>query len=173
MQIGTAQQATIIFKDTPILFLPWLDFPLNGQRKSGFLAPTLGYNGANGLQLEVPYYWNIAPNYDDTITPRLFSKRGLMLDNEFRYLERNYSGELSTEYLPDYRVFGADRYYGNWRHHQALAPNLQLAVDMEKASDDAYFRDLSSRIASTSQSYLPRDGLLTYGFASGWTANFH
>lgn len=173
VQIGTAQQATIIFKDTPILFLPWLDFPLNGQRKSGFLAPTLGYNGANGLQLEVPYYWNIAPNYDDTITPRLFSKRGLMLDNEFRYLERNYSGELSTEYLPDDRVFGADRYYGNWRHHQALAPNLQLAVDMEKASDDAYFRDLSSRIASTSQSYLPRDGLLTYGFASGWTANFH
>jgi LPS-assembly protein len=173
VQIGTAHTATVVFKDVPIMFLPWLDFPLNGQRKSGFLTPTFGYNGKNGFELEVPYYWNIAPNYDDTITPRLLTKRGLQLGNEFRYLNRNWSGELSTEYLPNDKVFGADRYYGAWRHRQTLAPSLNLTMDLEKVSDDNYFRDLSSRIANTSQTYLPRDALLSYGFAKYWSANLH
>jgi len=173
VQLGTAQQATIVFKDVPIIFLPWMDFPLNGQRKSGFLTPTAGYNGKNGFELEVPYYWNIAPNYDDTMTPRVLSKRGLLFGNEFRYLNRNWSGELDTEYLPNDKLFGSDRYYAGWRHRQALMPRLSLTLDLEKASDDSYFRDLSSRISSTSQTYLPRDGLLSYSFANYWTSNLH
>lgn len=172
-QIGMATNATIVFKDVPILYLPFLDFPLNGQRKSGFLAPSLGSSGKNGLTVEVPYYWNIAPNVDATITPRLLTRRGLQLNNEFRYLSRSWLGQIDAEYLPDDREKGADRYFVRLAHQQALLPGLNLALDLQKASDDDYFRDLSTKISNTSQVYLPRDGLLTYNFAEYWNASAH
>ena len=172
-QIGIATNATIIFKDVPILYLPFLDFPLNNQRKSGFLAPSLGSSGNNGLVVEAPYYWNIAPNYDATITPRLLTKRGLQLNNEFRYLEKNLRGQMDAEYLPNDSIKGADRYFARLQHRQTLLPNLALALDLQKASDDDYFRDLSTRIAATSQTYLPRDALLSYNFGTYWNASAH
>jgi LPS-assembly protein len=172
-QIGTASHATIIFKDVPILYLPFLDFPLNNKRKSGFLAPSFGSTGNNGLVVETPYYWNIAPNYDATITPRLLTKRGLQLNNEFRYLERNYLGQIDAEYLAGDRLTNSDRYFGRLQHRQTLLPDLKLALDLQKASDDNYFRDLSTRIASTSQTYLPRDALLSYSFGTYWAASAH
>jgi len=172
-QIGTASHASILFKDTPILYLPFMDFPLNGQRKSGFLAPSIGTNGKNGLIVEAPYYFNIAPNYDDTLTPRLLTKRGLQLNNEFRYLERTLSGQLDTEYLPGDRLKGEDRYFTRLQHKQVLMPNMNLLLDLQKASDDDYFRDLSTRIQNTSQTTLPRDGLLTYTFGNYWGASAH
>ena len=157
----------------PILYLPFLDFPLNGQRKTGFLAPTLGSTGNNGLVVEAPFYWNLAPNYDATITPRLLTKRGLQINNEFRYLQQTYSGQVDAEYLPNDNVKGADRYFGRLQHREAILPNLSLALDLQKASDDDYFRDLSPRIAATSQTYLPRDALLNYSFATHWNASAH
>ena len=172
-QIGIATNATIIFKDVPILYLPFLDFPLNAQRKSGFLAPSLGSTGNSGLVVEAPYYWNIAPNYDATITPRLLTKRGLQLNNEFRYLEKNLSGQVDAEYLPNDRVKDANRYFTRLQHRQSFLPNLTLALDVQKASDDDYFRDLSTRIAATSQTYLPRDALLSYSFGKYWNASAH
>ncbi|MBA2690557.1 MAG: LPS-assembly protein LptD [Burkholderiales bacterium] len=171
VQIGVATHASVVFKGVPILYLPFLDFPLNNQRKSGFLTPLLGTSGGNGLILEVPYYWNIAPNYDATITPRLLTKRGLQLNNEFRYLQKDWLGQIDAEYLPNDNVKGIDRYFGRLQHRHALLPNLSLALDLQKASDDDYFRDLSTKIASTSQVLLPRDGLLTYNFATYWTAS--
>jgi LPS-assembly protein len=172
-QIGLATHATIVFKDTPILYLPFIDFPLNGQRKSGFLAPTFGSSEKNGLVVEVPYYWNIAPNYDATITPRLLTQRGLQLNNEFRYLERSFAGQIDAEYLPGDNLTGADRYFTRLQHKHDLLPGLSLALDLQKASDDDYFRDLSTRISATSQTLLPRDGLLSYHFGTYWSASAH
>ena len=167
-QIGTASNATVVFQGVPILYLPFLTFPLNGQRKSGFLAPSLGSSGKTGLIVEAPFYWNIAQNYDATITPRLLTTRGLQLNNEFRYLQQSWLGQVDAEYLPHDSQTGTDRYFGRLQHRQTLLPNLNLALDVQKASDDNYFRDLSTRIASTSQVLLPRDGLLTYSFADYW-----
>ena len=172
-QIGKASHASIIFKDVPILYSPFLDFPLNGQRKSGFLAPSLGSNGKNGLIIDAPYYWNIAPNYDDTITPRVLSKRGLQIGNEFRYLQRSYYGQLDTEYLPNDQLANKDRYLGRWRHEQTLIPNMYLTLDLQKVSDNDYFRDLSSKIVDTSQTYLSRDGFLSYKLGNYWSAYAH
>ncbi len=89
-QIGTAHNASVEFLGVPILYSPYLSFSLDRQRKSGFLAPTFGTTGNSGAEFSIPYYWNIAPNRDATITPRVMSKRGIMLRNEFRYLETAY-----------------------------------------------------------------------------------
>ena len=169
-QIGGARDATVVFQDVPIVYLPFLDFPLNNQRKSGFLPPTVGTTGNSGLELAVPWYWNIAPNYDATIMPRLLSKRGLQLNGEFRYLERGVAGAVNGEYLPNDNQRGIDRYLAVWRHQQTLLPGLGLTLDLQKASDDDYFRDLSTSVRDTSQIYLPRDGTLAYTLSQHWLA---
>ncbi|WP_337883436.1 LPS-assembly protein LptD, partial [Chromobacterium haemolyticum] len=86
--VGTARNARLNFYGVPILYTPWMDFPLNGNRKSGFLPPTFK-TGSNGTEVALPYYWNIAPNYDATITPHFNDKHGTMLGAEFRYLQPN------------------------------------------------------------------------------------
>ncbi|HVK53642.1 MAG TPA: LPS-assembly protein LptD [Burkholderiales bacterium] len=169
-QVGIATHASIVFKDVPILYLPFIDFPLDGQRKSGFLTPSLGSSEKNGLTIDVPYYWNIAPNYDATITPRVLTKRGVLLDNEFRYLQQTFTGQIDAEYLPGDNVTDKDRYFGRLQHRHNPIPDLSLALDLQKASDGDYLSDISTRIADTSQSYLPRDGILTYTFGGYWTA---
>ena len=91
-KVGTAHGASVHFLDAPVLYAPWLEFPLSNERKSGFLTPTLGSTGVRGLEIAAPYYLNLAPNYDATLTPRLMSKRGLMLGVQFRYLLRGRRG---------------------------------------------------------------------------------
>jgi LPS-assembly protein len=153
----------VYFLGVPILYSPWLSFPLDNARKSGFLAPIIGSSGQSGFELAVPYYWNIAENMDATITPKLFSKRGLQLGSEFRYLWPTFSGQLDAEYLPSDRIAERDRYFFGVRHVQSLPFNISMAVSAQKVSDDDYFRDLSTRIAATSQTNLPRDVILAYG----------
>ncbi|WP_399680806.1 LPS-assembly protein LptD [Xenophilus sp.] len=98
--IGTAENAQLTFMGISTPPIPSVSFPLSNQRKSGFLPPTLGIDSINGLELALPYYWNIAPNRDATFTPTVMSKRGINLSNEFRYLEKSYSGELRLDYMP-------------------------------------------------------------------------
>ncbi len=98
---GEAKHAVMRFKDVPIAYLPYISFPLNDARKSGFLMPDIGFSDSNGFELATPYYFNIAPNQDATITPQILSDRGLMLGGEYRYLQENYSGEFYTEWLND------------------------------------------------------------------------
>jgi len=154
-EIGTAYSASVVFKDAPLIYVPWLDFSLNRQRKSGFLPPSFAASGKGGAELAIPYYWNIAPNRDATITPHLIGKRGLMVGSEFRYLEPNYSGEARLEFLPGDRVRDLDRHALFLRHQQIYGP-WSLAVDARGVSDDNYFRDLATRIEATSQALLPR-----------------
>ncbi len=164
-QIGTARGVSVTFKGLPILYAPWLDFPLNDQRKSGFLTPTFGSSVSTGFDLSVPYYWNIAPNYDATLTPRLLSKRGLQLNSELRYLRRPLNGQFELEYLPSDRLAKDDRHFISLSHNQQLPWGASGYLRLQDASDDDYFRDLSSLVNLTSRTNLPREGGLSWGSA--------
>lgn len=162
VQVGTAQHASVVFKGVPILYAPWLQFPLNNQRKSGFLPPTFGSTGKSGAMLALPYYWNIAPERDATLTPRILSKRGLQLNGEYRYLDQSYTGKTNIEFLPNDSLTGANRYNLLLNHRQALGSGWSGGLNMQKVSDDNYFRDLNTTVATTSQVHLPREGTLAY-----------
>jgi LPS-assembly protein len=160
--VGTAYNTTVYFLGVPILYSPYLSFPLDNRRKSGFLAPTFGSSAQSGFDFSVPYYWNIAENYDATFTPKIYTRRGLQLGAEFRYLTPSMAGELDGEVLPHDRVTGGDRYFLGLKHVQQLGHGISFTANAQKVSDDAYFRDLSTRIALTSQTNLPRDAVLAY-----------
>jgi len=161
--VGTARNASIIFKGVSILYSPYLDFPLSNERKSGFLTPVFGSTSSRGIEMSIPYYLNLAPNYDATLTPRVMTRRGLQINGQARYLFADMAGEADAEVLPD-RVTGTNRYGLSWKHNQnfGFLPGLAGYVNMQKVSDDAYFTDLSDRIVVTSQSTLPREAGLVY-----------
>jgi LPS-assembly protein len=161
--VGTAHNASIIFKGVTILSAPSLDFPLSNDRKSGFLSPVFGSTNSRGIEMSLPYYFNLAPNYDATLTPRLMTRRGLQMNGQARYLFPDSSGEADAEILPD-RITGTNRYLLSWKHNQNFdsVPGLAGYVNAEKVSDDAYFTDLSDRLVVTSQTTLPREAGLTY-----------
>jgi len=162
-QVGTAYNATVEFFGVPILYSPWLNFPLNNERKTGFLAPTFGSSGRGGFEYAQPWYWNIAKDQDATITPKLFAKRGLQLGGEYRYLKPTFSGQADLEFLPNDSIAERDRYLIGLKHFQALGRGWNLSLQAQRVSDDNYFRDLSTRVAATSQTNLPRDLVVGYG----------
>ena len=161
--VGTARNATVLFKNVPILYAPYIDFPLSNARKSGFLAPVFGSTSSRGIEMSLPYYLNLAPNYDATLTPRLMTRRGLQLNGQFRYLFPGVLGEIDAEVLPD-RITNTNRYGLTWKHNQAITqvPGLATYVNVQKVSDDTYFTDLSDRITVTSQQTLPREAGIAY-----------
>jgi LPS-assembly protein len=161
--VGTAYNSTVHFLGVPILYTPWLSFPLDNKRKSGFLAPTLGSSGKSGFEFALPWYWNISENLDATFTPRIFTKRGVQLGTEFRYLEPSFHGQFDSEYLPSDRIAESDRWFLGLRHEQRLSERWRWAINAQGVSDDNYFRDLSTKVAATSQTSLPRDMVLAYG----------
>ncbi|HZZ93988.1 MAG TPA: LPS-assembly protein LptD [Usitatibacter sp.] len=161
--VGTAYNSTVVFLGVPILYTPWMTFPLDNKRKSGFLAPTLGTSGKSGFEAALPYYWNIADNMDATLTPKIFTKRGIQLGTEFRYLEPTFHGQFDSEYLPSDRIAQRDRWFLGLRHDQKLFERWHWGINAQSVSDDQYFRDLSTKIALTSQTNLPRDMVLGYG----------
>jgi LPS-assembly protein len=164
--VGTAYDASVVFFNRPILYTPWMDFPLSDERKSGFLSPTLGTGGKSGLEFSIPYYWNIAPNRDATITPHIMSKRGLMVGGELRYLEPTYRGTARMEILPSDRVHDDNRWAAYLLHTQTWGP-WSLYANLQRVSDDDYFRDLSNQIRATSKILLPLEGIASRGGALG------
>ncbi len=163
--VGTGHDATLVFLGKPVAYLPWLEFPLSGERKSGFLTPVLGSSGTRGFDASMPYYLNLAPNYDATLTPRIMTKRGFQLGGQFRYLLEQGSGDAEAEILPHDRETGTDRYLLSWKHNQSFDPwvkGLSGYVNVNKVSDDTYFSDLADRVALTSLTTLPREGGLSY-----------
>ncbi|MBI3223149.1 MAG: LPS-assembly protein LptD, partial [Nitrosomonadales bacterium] len=165
-QIGTAHHAWVEFMGAPILYSPWMDFPLNDQRKSGFLAPVIGSTTKGGSELTLPYYWNIAVNRDATIAPRVMAKRGVLLNNEFRYLEPAYGGEMHVDVMPNDALAQRSRAHVSLQHGQSLGAGFYGAVNLNKVFDDAYFRDLADTVSATSQANLLQEGVLTY--SAGW-----
>lgn len=160
--LGFGRGVRLDFKGVPIFYTPFLSFPVGDQRKSGFLFPVLGTSTRSGSSLSVPWYWNIAPNYDATFAPTWFTKRGGKLDSEFRYLTDFGRGTLETEYLPDDREFGDSRSYLHFIDRSDFTDTLRLDIDAANVGDSAWFEDFGLGPESTSVSYLDRSANLTY-----------
>lgn len=143
--IGVAKNAKLVFGGVPVLYTPWADFPLNGNRKSGLLVPTLKV-GSDGTELDLPYYFNLAPNYDATIAPGIITGRGARLSGEFRYLTPNMRGEAAATWMPnDRRSQHNNRYHARFQHVQTFSPSLSGGIDFNQVSDDDYYRDFYNR----------------------------
>ena len=160
--LGFGRGVRLDFKGVPILYTPFISFPVGNQRKSGFLFPAIGTSSRSGSSLSVPWYWNIAPNYDATFMPTWFSKRGGKLDSELRYLTDFGRGTLSTEYLPDDREFGDARSYLHFVERSDFTEKLRLDVDAANVGDSTWFEDFGLGPEGTSISYLNRSANLTY-----------
>jgi len=155
-RIGTGRDVRLDFKGTTILYTPWISFPVGDERKSGLLFPTVGNSSRTGTQVAVPWYWNIAPNYDATITTRYFSSRGLRIDPEFRYLTERSEGIFNAEYLFDDRDSEGSRSFLELQNVTHLQPTTRLLVDAGHASDDRYFEDFGVGFEGTSVTFLNR-----------------
>ena len=155
--VGTARNARLEFKGVPILYSPWLSFPLNDERKSGFLYPQLGSSSDNGIDIAAPWYWNIAPNQDATFTPRLIGERGFMLGSEYRFLTRRQRGTFNFDYLPDDDKENRDRWLGRIRYQARLAPNWTTRLNFNRVSEEDYFLDLGNDLDSSSIQFLRSD----------------
>lgn len=169
--VGEGRNGTVMFKDVPILYAPMMDFSLSNARKSGFLTPTLGTNSTAGLDATLPYYWNIAPNMDATLSPRILARRGMQLGTEFRYLEPNANGTARYDILPQDKVFGSTRSAYSWVHNQNLGQGFSANLNLNGVSDYKYYADLGTTITATAQTTLTRQGSISYGSA-WWSATF-
>lgn len=171
---GNASNASVWFKDVPIFYTPTATFPLNGQRQSGFLHPLFGASSRDGLDLTVPYYWNIAPNYDLTLFPRYMAKRGFQLGGEARYLDYNVpspGGNYKFEYMPHDQQTDNARWAYSVMHQQNLGRGVSAAVNWNRVSDDFYWQDMSSALFKTSQVQLLQNVTLAYAPLPGLQSN--
>ncbi|MFT3734331.1 MAG: LPS-assembly protein LptD [Rhodocyclaceae bacterium] len=160
---GEAYDAVLRFKNVPVMWMPWADFPLNDSRQSGLLPPTIGSTSSTGFDITQPYYVNLAPNYDATLAPRWMGRRGLQLGTEFRYLTKSGTGRLSGEWLPKDQLTQEERGLISARNFQDFGKGLNGSLDYNQVTDANYFADLSSRITSTSQATLNQQAILNYG----------
>jgi LPS-assembly protein len=171
-QVGVAHNARIVFKGVPILASPYISFPLDDSRKSGFLPPTLSVTSRSGFEYLQPYYVNLAPNYDLTLYPKVISARGLQLGADMRYLSPNYNGDLRAEGLADDRLDQGRSRYAISTLNNFITGNWSGYANVNKVSDDNYFVDYSRTIALSSQRVLPQDAALTYS-QPYWYATLH
>ena len=164
---GRAKNAVLEFKGFPLLPLPRVSFPLNSERRSGLLPPTIGLDNKSGLSFLQPYYWNIAPNRDATFWPHIMQRRGVDWGGQFRYLEQGYRGRLNLHYMPDDRLRRRNRWGYFARHNALLATpigDMGLYVNLNRVSDNEHWRDFSSRKGELdSTRLLANEGLLTWG----------
>ena len=151
---GVARNAKLELGGVPVLWLPYLRFPTDDSRASGFLMPALGQDSLNGLDFSIPYYFNLAPNYDATLVPRYLSNRGFEIGGEFRYLMDRSAGQLEATYLPDDDIRGIDRYLLSWQDFTPINRSWFFDSDLNTVSDINYFSDLGTSIEETSTALL-------------------
>jgi LPS-assembly protein len=169
--IGTMTNGVVFFKGMPIFGSPWLDFPLSDARKSGVLAPTLGATSTGGMELAVPYYFNIAPNRDLTVTPKYIARRGMQMGALVRYMGDTYTGQASGERIDD-KLTNTVRYTFNTVHTQQFSNGIGFGWNVTKASDDNYPTDFSNTLAGVSQRLLLRDVYTSYS-GTYWNLTAH
>ncbi len=168
--VGTARNAVLSFMKIPFFYTPYITFPLNDDRKSGFLTPSFGTSSKSGKEIALPYYFNIAPNYDATLTPNYYSKRGLMVTGQFRYLTNINSGELNIDYLYKDKVFDdKDRGAVTFTHKGNPAKRVSTLIDYNYVSDADYLNDFGRNISKASQTHLPQRGSVKYQ-GDKWTS---
>jgi LPS-assembly protein len=154
---GVAKNAVLRFYDVPILAAPSLSFPLSDARKSGWLPPSLALDSKSGLQVAVPYYWNIAPNRDATLTPSVSVRRGAGLDSEVRYLEPTFNGETRLNLLPYDGLADRSRYALRMLHDQTFGDFGLMQLRVNRVSDDDYWKDFPHDITSSTPRLLGSD----------------
>ncbi len=168
---GTATNALLRVGGVPVLWLPFISFPTDERRRSGVLSPTVGNDQRNGTDISVPIYWNIAPNYDATFTPRWLSERGLMLGTEFRYLTARSRGSIETTWLPNDDLVNRDRGLIQFDHVTAINPTWYASANLNHVSDRQYFSDFGQSLNSTSLPLLGSQAGI-YGRGRNWSASF-
>ena len=162
-----AKDVQLEFFGWPVFYSPYANFSFNDQRKSGFLVPSIGSTTRSGTEVSTPYYFNLSPNSDATVTPRYFGKRGFQLAGEYRYLDQNYSGLTALEYMPndDAKSEENNRYFLKIGHDHNFGNGFSGILRYEDVSDDDYFSDMSSLVTQTSQVSLPQEAKLSYNSA--------
>ncbi|WP_423821613.1 LPS-assembly protein LptD [Salinisphaera sp. SPP-AMP-43] len=153
---GVARDATMKIYGVPVLYTPYINFPIDDQRHSGLLAPTLGTSSDTGFEVAAPYYINLAPNYDATIVPHIMAKRGFQLGGQFRYLTKHHKGELDGQVLPYDYDYGDERDLLHFEHVGQLNEHVGILANYTRVSDVDYFDDLSNDLGHTSTSNLDR-----------------
>jgi LPS-assembly protein len=167
-QQGKGRNVRIDLKGVPILYTPVISFPVGNARKSGFLFPSFGNSDKSGFELSVPYYLNLAPNYDMTLTPFLLSRRGLGLGLDYRYLTERSKGKLGTDYLPGDDLAGNDdRRLSTLTHRTDITDVLRVDAELSDASDSSYFEDFGLGPDGTSITFLDRFIHLSW-LGEGW-----
>ena len=161
-QEGTGHGVWLQIRGVPIVYTPFISFPLGDQRKSGFLFPNIGHNGNNGLEIATPYYFNLAPNYDLTLTPEILTARGVQLGEQFRFLTDTSHGEVVGTFLPDDAIERGDRSYLHIRDITDFTRHLRLDTDITSVSDSQYFENFAVGSEQTSVTYLERRADLLY-----------
>ena len=168
--MGRARHARIRVAGVPVLYSPYLRFPIDDRRRSGFLIPSFGSSSLNGTEITIPYYWNIAPNYDATFYPRVMSSRGLMLGAQFRHLAHFQKLEINGEVIPNDSKSEDEKTRGAIRIEQTgqLGSRWSSAVDYSAVTDDRYLADFGNRLDLTSMRNLPQRGDLRYAGDGFW-----
>lgn len=169
-QVAEIWNARFKIAGVPVFYSPYLQLPIGDKRRSGFLIPNAKYGSSNGFELLTPYYWNIAPNFDATITPHLQTKRGMQWENEFRYLTTPGLGVIQFDWLPSDNEYAKvapqdsndTRWLFHWGHSGVMDQVWRFNADYTKVSDDRYFTDLDSNYGSTT------DGYVTQKFSAGY-----
>jgi len=159
---GVGHHVIMRFKNVPVFYTPYISFPLGDERKSGILFPSFGHSSSNGYQIEVPYYLNLAPNYDLTLTPGYLSARGVQVGEDFRYLTASSHGEIDGTFLPNDQQEHGDRTYFHASDVTDLAHGLRFASDLTSVSDVNYFSDFSVGSEQTSVTFLERRAEVQY-----------
>ena len=161
-EVGSASHGVVRFKSVPLLYWPYITFPLSDQRKSGLLAPVFGNDNTNGFFFSVPYYWNLAPDYDLTITPRYLAKRGLQWQTEGRYLGETYDGVINYDYLYRDEIRNLNRYFASFKHNQYFGPLWSGDINLNNVSDRDYLQDFAFNIADAASTHMPQKLELRY-----------
>ncbi|MDH3415092.1 MAG: LPS assembly protein LptD [Gammaproteobacteria bacterium] len=154
--IGTAKGMKLRFQGVPILYSPYLSFPIGDARKSGMLAPQIASTRRSGSEILVPFYWNIAPNYDATITPRYLTDRGSQLQTQFRYLTETSDGQAHVEHMSTDTMFNDKRTLLQFQHRSLFLNNWRNRVEFRKVTDNQYFEDLGGSLSLSSITHLNR-----------------
>ncbi len=161
--VGYAKNVLLKFKGVPILYAPRFSFPLNDERKTGFLAPSFGEGKNSGFMMSAPYYINLAPNYDATLRPTYYSDRGAQLYGEFRHLGENGDGIVRAEYMPEDKLFAdQERYAYGLDYRQSYSSGWDWLVDLQDVSDTSYLNDFRNDINITSATHLQQRAQVNY-----------
>ncbi|RDV28080.1 LPS-assembly protein LptD [Alteromonas aestuariivivens] len=170
---GQARNTRFYLGGVPVFYLPYFAFPVSNQRQTGLLFPEITSSSSTGLDYTQPFYWNIAPNYDMTLSPRLMTNRGIQLKTEFRYLSESGSSQINLEYLPNDQDLNAnvDRYFYRVYHRGQINQNWLFGVDVNGISDDNYIVDLGSDFYNRADTHLYRTAGIHY-FSDDLTFSF-